>query len=272
MRRLSRATILVVVIIAVLVPVLWVVESSFKESSEVFTNPWGLPKAIQWGNYRGAWKEEGLGQGFVNSAIICAATLTILLPIGTMAAYILGRYPFRGSRPLLGVFMGGMMFPNFLLVISLLTLLTSMGLNDSILGVVVAYVAYSLSFTIFVLTGFFESLPKELAEAATIDGCGHFDIFRRVMLPLVRPGIIVVAIFNAIGLWNEYPLALILLSSPEKRTLPLKIADMATNQQYSSNWGHLFAGLVLVMLPVTIVYWLLREKIQEAMVAGAIKG
>ncbi len=272
MRAISRSALLVLVILAVLVPILWVILSSFKESSEIFTNPWGLPEKLQWSNYSAAWSEEGLGRGFINSSVVCVVTLVFLLPIGTMAAYIFGRYPFRGSKALFGIFLGGMMFPNFLLVISLLFLLTQMNLADSPTGVVIAYVAYSLSFTIFVLTGFFESLPKELAEAATIDGCGHFQTFWRVMLPLVRPGIIVVGIFNAIGLWNEYPLALILLNSPEKRTLPLKIADMALNQQYSSNWGHLFAGLVLVMLPVTIVYWFLRERIQEAMVAGAIKG
>ncbi|MEQ1932374.1 MAG: carbohydrate ABC transporter permease [Fimbriimonadaceae bacterium] len=269
---MPRTLVLWLVVVAVLVPVLWVIVCSFKESSEIFTNPWGLPKGLKWSNYSAAWSEEGLGQGFVNSTIICVATLALLLPIGTMAAYIFGRYPFKGSRLLFGTFLGGMMFPNFLLVISLFALLTQLKLANSATGVVIAYVAYSLPFTIFVLASFFESLPKELSEAATIDGCGHFDTFWRVMLPLVRPGIIVVGIFNAIGLWNEYPLALILLNDPEKRTLPLKIADMALNQQYASNWGHLFAGLVLVMLPVTIVYWFLRERIQEAMVAGAIKG
>ena len=105
-----------------------------------------------------------------------------------------------------------------------------------------------------------------------IDGCGHAGTFWRIMLPLARPGILVVAIFNAIGLWNEYGLALVLLPSKENRTLPLGIADMAMARQYQSDWGALFAGLVIVMLPVMIVYWIFRDRIHETMLRGAIKG
>lgn len=272
MMRAARILLLTGFTLLVLAPVLWVLLGSLKESTEVFTNPWGLPKNPQWGNYGAAWKDEGLGKGFVNSFLVTLFSMAILLPVGAMAAYILARYPFRGSKALFNVFLGGMMFPNFLLVIPLFFLLKDFGLANSMTGLVIAYVAYSLSFTIFVLTGFFQALPHELHEAAIIDGCGHVGVFSRIMLPLVRPGLIVVGIFNAIGLWNEYPLALVLLTDPERKTLPLKIADMTLNQQYQANYGHLFAGLVLVMLPVTIVFWFLRERIQEAMVAGAVKG
>lgn len=272
MRGIPRILLLIGFTLVVLTPVLWVLVGSLKQSTEVFTNPWGLPEKPQWGNYAAAWKDEGLGQGFMNSFLACVVSLAILLPVGSMAAYIFARYPFRGSKGLFNVFLGGMMFPNFLLVIPLFFLLTQLHIANSMTGLVIAYVAYSLSFTIFVLTGFFQALPHELHEAAIIDGCSHTGVFTRIMLPLVRPGLIVVGIFNAIGLWNEYPLALVLLTDPERKTLPLKIADMTLNQQYQANYGHLFAGLVLVMLPVTLVFWLLREKIQEAMVAGAVKG
>lgn len=272
MKNLPRALVLIGFTLVVLAPILWVLVGSLKESTEVFSNPWGLPKKPLWENYPAAWSEEGIGRGFMNSLIACIASLVILLPIGAMAAYILARYPFRGSKSLFNIFLGGMMFPNFLLVIPLFMLLNQFGLVNSLTGLVIVYIAYSLSFTIFVLSGFFQALPHELHEAAILDGCTHTTVFTRVMLPLVRPGLIVVGIFNAIGLWNEYPLALVLMSDPEKRTLPLKIADMTMNQQYQANYGHLFAGLVLVMLPVTVVFWILREKIQEAMVAGAVKG
>jgi N-acetylglucosamine transport system permease protein len=129
-----------------------------------------------------------------------------------------------------------------------------------------------LSFTIFVLTGFFQALPNELAEAAQIDGCGHYMTFSRIMLPLAKPGLIVVGIFNAIGLWNEFPLANILINEEANRTLPLQVVEMATAQQYSSDWGALFAGLVIVTLPVMGVYWIFRDKIHETMLAGAVKG
>jgi len=133
-------------------------------------------------------------------------------------------------------------------------------------------VAYSLPFTIFVMSGFYQSLPGELAEAAMIDGCGFAGTFYKVMAPLARPGLIVVGIFNAIGLWNEYALALVLVPSKENHTLPIGIANLVATQQYQSDWGALFAGLVIVMLPVLAVYWVFKDKIHETMLAGAVKG
>jgi len=258
--------------LTILVPLLWVVSTSLKTNPEIFRIPWSLPESPNWQNYSNAWGREGIGPSFKNTAIVTIATLLLLIPIGAMAAYIFAKYPFRGSKSLFGLFLGGMMFPNFLIIIPLYFLLQNLSVYDTLTGLTIAYVAYSLSFTIFVLTGFFQALPNELAEAAQIDGCGHFSTFSRIMLPLAKPGLIVVGIFNAIGLWNEYPLAKALLNSNENRTLPLTIVDMATAQQYSSDWGALFAGLVIVMLPVMLVYWLFRDKIHETMLAGAVKG
>lgn len=272
MKRLLTALGLSLFALTIVVPILWVLVTSFKTNPEIFKSPWSPPTNPQWQNYANAWEREGIGAAFKNTAFVTIATLIFLIPIGAMAAYIFAKYPFRGSKAVFSVFLGGMMFPNFLIVIPLYFLLQSMSMYDTLTGLTVAYVAYSLSFTIFVLTGFFQALPNELAEAAQIDGCGHFTTFSRIMLPLAKPGLIVVGIFNAIGLWNEYPLAKVLLNSTEKRTLPLQIVDMATAQQYSSDWGALFAGLVIVMLPVMFVYWLFRDKIHETMLAGAVKG
>ncbi len=272
MRRLFTALGLGLFALTILVPLIWVLATSVKGNTEIFASPYSLPASPQWANFSRAWKNEGIGAAFGNTALVTIATLVLLIPIGAMAAYIFAKYPFRGSKTLFGAFLGGMMFPNFLIVIPLYFLLQSMSLYDTLTGLTIAYVAYSLSFTIFVLTGFFQALPNELAEAAQLDGCGHFSTFSRVMLPLARPGLIVVGIFNAIGLWNEYPLAKVLLNSNEKRTLPLTIVDMATAQQYSSDWGALFAGLVIVMIPVMGVYWVFRDRIHETMLAGAVKG
>jgi N-acetylglucosamine transport system permease protein len=230
-----------------------------------------LPKNPQWQNYSNAWREGGIGHYFWNSAVVTGATLALLLPVGAMAAYVFARYPFRGSKSLFGSFLGGMMFPNFLVIVPLFFLLRDMHLLDTKTGLVVVYVAYSLSFTIFVMTGFFQSLPGELSEAAMIDGCGHAKTFWRVMLPLAKPGLLVVGIFNAIGLWNEYSLALVLVSSEENRTLPLGIANLMMVQHYQSDWGALFAGLVIVTLPVMAVYAVFKDKIHQTMLAGAIK-
>ncbi len=258
--------------LSVVLPLVWVLVTSFKSSPEIFASPWSLPSELRWVNYARAWQEAGIARCFLNSLIVTVATLVILLPIGSMAAYVLARYPFRWSRWVLTAFLGGMMFPIFLAIVPLFLLLRDLNLLDSLEGLVLVYVAYSLPFTIFVMTGFFHTLPHELLEAAMIDGCSHVGAFWKVMLPLARPGLIVVGIFNAIGLWNEYPLALVIAVSEDIRTLPLGIANLMMMEHYQSDWGALFAGLVIVMGPVLAVYWAFRDRIHETMVAGALKG
>ncbi|HWA82899.1 MAG TPA: carbohydrate ABC transporter permease, partial [Fimbriimonadaceae bacterium] len=244
MRKLLTSLALGIFTLLILLPIGWVLISSVKTGAEIVGNPWALPTNLQWVNYRHAWDEAGIGPDFLNSLIVTVSTLAILLPSGSMAAYILARYPFPGRNLVFGTFLGGMMFPNFLVIVPLFFLLRSLHLVDTKTGLVLVYVAYSLSFTVFVMTGFFQSLPGELGEAAMIDGCGHSGTFWRVMLPLARPGLVVVGIFNAIGLWNEYSLALVLMPSHENYTLPLGIANVTMTQQYQSDWGALFAGLV----------------------------
>lgn len=257
---------------SVVLPLVWVLLTSFKTSSEIFASPWSLPATMRWVNYAKAWQEAGIARCFANSLVVSVATLAILLPVGAMAAYVFARYPFRGSRLLFAAFLGGMMFPLFLAIIPLFLLLRDLSLLDTLHGLTLVYVAYSLPFTVFVLTGFFMTQPKELLEAAMIDGCGHITAFLRVMLPLARPGMLVVGILNAIGLWNEYPLALVIVVSDELRTLPLGIANLMMTEHYQSDWGALFAGLVIVMGPVLAVYWAFRDRIHDTMIAGALKG
>ncbi|HVL38614.1 MAG TPA: carbohydrate ABC transporter permease [Fimbriimonadaceae bacterium] len=268
---MSRAFLLLFTL-AILLPLAWVLVSSVKPGAEILSEPWGLPSQLRWDNYASAWSQAGIGRAFVNSLIVTSATLLILLPIGAMAAYVLAKYAFPGAKVILASFLGGMMFPHFLVIVPLFLMLRDLKALDTLTGLVAVYVAYSLSFTVFVLSGFFQTLPDELAEAAMLDGCGHAGVFWKVMLPLAKPGLIVVGIFNAIGLWNEYGLALVLLPSEANQTLPLGIANLTMTQQYQSDWGALFAGLVIVMLPVLLVYGIFRDKIHETMLAGAIKG
>lgn len=255
----------------VVLPLGWTVVASLKTSHEIAASPWSLPAAPQWVNYAKAWHEAGIGRYFLNSLEVTVLSLVVLLPAGAMAAYVLAKHPFRGSRTVFGAFLGGMMFPNLLVVVPLFLMLRSMGLYDTKTGLVAVYVAYSLSFTIFVLTGFFQTLPDELAEAAALDGASDAGTFWRIMLPLARPGVLVVALFNAIGLWNEYGLAKVLIGSEANMTLPLGLDRLTVVQHYQSDWGALFAGLVLVMAPVLALYWPFRDRIAETMVAGAVK-
>lgn len=258
--------------LSVLLPLAWVVFTAFRSSQEIFASPFGLPTRPHWGNFARAWQQAGLARAFGVSLIVTVASLAVLLPSGSMAAYVFARYRFRGSNLIFGLFLAGMMFPLFLTIVPLFFLLNHLGLLDTVTGLVLVYVAYSLPFTVFVMTGFFQSLPGELLEAAMIDGCGHAQAFFRVMLPLARPGLLVVGLFNAIGLWNEYPLALVLITSDINRTLPLGLANLMMVEHYQSDWGALFAGMLIVMVPVLILYWAFRDRVHEVMVAGAVKG
>lgn len=262
----------------VVYPLVWVVFASFRSTSEINQAPWSLPETMRWENYTKAWSGDesagdgGLGRAFVNSTIVTCASLVGILLIGAMAAYVLARFAFPGSGALYNVFLFGMMVPVFLGVIPLYLLLDSMGLLNTLSGLVIVYISYSLSFTVFILTGFFRTLPGELAEAGAIDGCGHWSVFWRIMLPLARPGLITAGIFNAFGLWNEYPLALVIMTDNEKITLPLAIANLAQKQHYQTDWGALFAGLVIVMLPTLIGYIAFQRRITQGLTAGAVKG
>ena len=267
--------ILLIYSIIVAYPMIWMMSASLKTSFELFKSPWALPAHPQWINYANAWGTAGIGKCFVISVIVTALSMFFILAIGAMAAYALARFVFPGRGFIHGAFMSGMMFPVFLSIVPLYLQLSNMGLlkGKLQLGALVAvYVAYSLSFTVFILTGFMKSQPQELAEAGLIDGCSHFTVFWRIMLPLAKPGLIAAGIFNFFGIWNEYPLALVLIGDKDLYTLPLGVAKLQNVMQYSTDWGALFAGLVIIVVPTLIVYMIFQRQITEGLTAGAVKG
>ena len=253
----------------VVLPLVWIMLSALKSNQQILESPWIMPIPPRFDNFGKALAEQDLGRAMILSLLATAATMAFLMPIGSAAAYALARFKFWGSQALFGLLTAGLLFPNLLAAVPLVMLLAQSGWDDTLAGLVAAYVAYSLAFTIFVMHGFFGALPEELAEAAEMDGASDARVFWSVMLPLARPGLLVVALFNIIGLWNEYNLAKVILV--REKTLPVGLADLISQQQYAGEWGALYAGAVLVMFPVLVVYWLLKERIQQAMLAGAIK-
>lgn len=263
----------------VIYPMFWLVSTSLKDSWGIFKSPWSLPAVPQWHNYSNAMVKGALAHKIWNSIVVDSIALVLILLFSAMAAYVLARFRFRGNRALFAMFLSGMTIPVFLAVVPLFILMGSLHIpfvNVPLLGtrtgLVLVYVAFSLSFTIFVLTGFFRSLPWELAEAAVIDGCTPSQVFWKIMLPLAKPGMATAGIFVFIGLWNEYPLALVLLSDEGRHTLPLGIANLTMTQKYAADWGALFAGLTIGVVPTLILYVLFQRQIQAGLTAGAVKG
>ncbi|MGK5741651.1 carbohydrate ABC transporter permease [Micromonospora sp. URMC 103] len=253
-------------------PLLWMFLSSFKSDREILTDPWGLPGALRFENWARAWTEAHIGQYFLNSAIVVAGSLTLTMLFGAAAAYVFARYEFRGRQVIYYLVVGGMMFPVFLALVPLFFVVRNAGLLNTWLGLILVYAAYSLPFTVFFLTAFFRTLPTSIAEAALIDGCGHFRLFFRVMLPMARPGMISVAIFNFLSHWNQFILPQVLMQGENsKPVLAQGLAALAVSQGYQGDFSGLFAGLTIATLPVLVVYVLFQRQVQSGLTAGQLK-
>lgn len=255
----------------VVLPMLWAFMTSFKTNAEIFTAPWSLPSQLHWENWTGAWTTANFGSYFINSVIVVGGGVIGTMLIGAMAAYVLARFEFPGNRAIYYLFISGMTFPVFLALVPLFFVLKNTGLLATYQGLILVYIGYSLPFTVFFLTAFFRTLPTSIAEAALIDGCGHAGVFFKIMLPLARPGLISIGIFNVLGQWNQYLLPLVLNSDKDKFVLTQGLADLAVNQGYAGNWGQLFAGLMIATIPVLIVYIVFQRQVQAGMTAGAVK-
>ncbi len=252
-------------------PLLWAVVSSFKTDEEILNDPWSMPAAPQAGNWARAWGEASIGRYFGNSVLVVGGALLLTMLLGSLVAYALARYEFRGNRLLYYTFVAAMFFPVFLALVPLFFVVQQLGLLGTYPGLILVYAAYAVPFTVFFLHAFFRTLPGELAEAAFLDGCSHAAVFFRVMLPLARPGLVAVGIFNFLGLWNQYLLPLVLNPDPDRYVLAQGLAALSVSQGYRSDWSGLFAGLTIAMLPVLIAYVAFQRHIRAGMTAGALK-
>lgn len=258
--------------ILVVFPFAWMIFSSFKTDKEIFFSPWSLPSALRWENFARAWNQASIGQYFVNSLIVVAGSLTLTLAVSSMAAYVLARYEFPGSRVIFYAFLIGLMFPIFLALVPLFFVVRDLQMLSSYHGLILVYTAYSLPFSIFFLTGFFRTLPSEVAEAAIIDGANDYTVFWRVMLPMAQPGLVTVGIFNFLGQWNQFILPLVLNPDQKHYVLSQGLAFLAIQQGYQSDWSALFAGLTITMLPTIAVYIVFQRRLEHGLTAGALKG
>ncbi|SDE30199.1 carbohydrate ABC transporter permease [Glycomyces harbinensis] len=256
----------------VIIPVAWIVVTSFKTSREIASDPLGLPAALNWDNYANAWTNGNIGDYFLNTIQVMVFSVSGTMLLGAMAAYVLARYEFFGNRIVYFGFAAGMMFPVFLALFPLFKTLQNVSLLNTYAGLILVYIAYSLPFTVFFLTAFFKTLPTGVAEAAIVDGAGHYRLFFQVMLPMAKPGLIAITIFNIIGQWNQFLLPLVLLGrNPEDAVISQGLANLALRQGYEGDAGALFAGTVLAMIPIFVAYVIFQRQIQAGLTAGAIK-
>jgi N-acetylglucosamine transport system permease protein len=258
--------------VMVIFPFLWMIMTSFKTDPEILFSPWNLPDTLQWNNFARAWNEAHIGRYFVNSLIVIIPSLAGTLLVSSMAAYVLARFEFRGRQFLYYLFMAGLMFPVFLALVPLFFLVQDLHMTATYQGLILVYIAYSLPFTIFFLTGFFRTLPTEVAEAALVDGASHFRIFFNIMLPMAAPGLIAMGIFNFLGQWNQFLLPLVLMPDQNKYVLSQGLAFLAIQQGYANDYSALFAAMTITMIPTLVVYVLFQRRLESGLTAGALKG
>ena len=255
----------------VLIPLAWTLMSSFKTTSEIFASPFSPPAHWKFENYVNAWNTAGIGTYFFNTVIVVGFALVIVMALGAMCAYVLARYVFPGSRAIYYLMLAGLTFPIFLAIVPLFFILKNLGLLNTLPGLIIVYVAFALPFTVFFLFSFFKALPHEIGEAAQIDGAGEWRTFFQVMLPMAKPGLASVAIFNFLGLWNQYLIPVAINTNRDNYVLSQGIAAYAGQQGYAVDFGSLFAAAIIVVVPVLIMYILFQRQLQGSVSAGTLK-
>lgn len=271
---------LIIMTISIIIPVAWVFMASFKRNAEFIgkgTNPWALPEQLQWQNYVTAFVDAEMGKFFLNSVIVTALSLVLLLAIALPAAYALSRFDFKGKKFLNIAFMAGLFVNVNYIVVPIFLMLSGanrmLGVeffldNRFILSLV--YASSSLSFSIYLLSGYFKTLPKGYEEAAYIDGCGYFKTMVKIMIPMAKPSIITVILFQFLSFWNEYIIAFTLMD--ENSTLAVGLKNLMAVERTATNYGIMYAGLVIVMIPVLILYVCVQKQLTKGMTLGGLKG
>jgi N,N'-diacetylchitobiose transport system permease protein len=252
-------------------PVYWMVTTSFKPKDEILTvSPSLIPHSFTLANYIQAITKDGFLQALWNSVIVVFFTVIISITVALFAAIAVARMQFRGKRIYIASILLVQMLPLTALLIPLFLLLTKLNLTDKLFGVILTYVAFVLPFVVWTLRGFLVNIPTELEEAALVDGCTKPQAYRRILFPLMAPGLVATAIFAFIQAWNEFLLAYILLSSPAKATMPVWLAGY-TNR-FGTDWGPLMAASTIAAIPVVIFFSLIQNRIATGITAGAVKG
>ncbi|MCS7463481.1 carbohydrate ABC transporter permease [Paenibacillus doosanensis] len=253
-----------------LYPLIWLFMSAFKSNEEFYSQPFALPAEWHWDNFGRAWKVSAMGVSLVNSTIVTVVSLALTLILGALAAYALARFEFKLKPMMMGLFLLGMLIPIHSTLVPLFIIMKKVGLLDTYGALILPYTAFELPLAIFVAASYLTSVPKEIEEAALMDGTGYWGIFVRIMLPLSIPALSTVAILAFLRFWNDFAFALVFISKPALKTLPLSLSVFATG--YATDYKLTMAALSIAVLPTIIVFLLFQEQIMKGMTAGAVKG
>ena len=263
---------LIGITVVMLYPVFWNIYSSFKTSTEFLGDPFALPASLQWDNYLRALQKTNIPDNFKNSLYVVVVSLLLIALLVVPCSYCLARFRFFGSRLMRGLYMSLIFIQIPCIMIPLFLQLNDLGWLNKLTPLSLLYAVGQVPFSVFLLSGFMRGIPRDYEEAAMIDGCSYFGILWRIIAPMAKPGIVTVLMLSTMSVWNEYVLALVLLTDPAKQTIPVGVAAMYEMQRYATDWGALFAALVLVLLPTAILYAIGQKYLIEGVNIGGVKG
>lgn len=274
---------LVLLTITIIVPVFWVFMASIKENSEFYRNPWALPAGVYFQNFVDAWESANMGSYMLNSVIVTAVAIFLLVIIALPASYVLARFKFKTSKFWNVLFMAGLFINVNYIVVPIFLMLNngdtflyktfgSTFFMNNLFVLAVVYAATALPFTIYLLSGYFKSLAKDYEEAAYVDGAGYFRTMVQIIIPMAKPSIVTIILFNFLAFWNEYIISMTLLTDPKLKTLPVGLMNLMAAQRLAVQYGKMYAGLVIVMLPTLILYMCVQKKLTQGMTVGGLKG
>ncbi|WMC93287.1 carbohydrate ABC transporter permease [Kineothrix sp. MB12-C1] len=251
-------------------PIIWLLINSFKTNEELFANPWGMPVNFSLKNYIVAVTEGNIGIYFVNSVIIAVVAVAATVLLSSMVSYAISRMYWKGSKLMLNIFLLGMMIPVYATIIPLFTIFNRFGILNTHASVIIPHIAFGFPMAVFILTGFFQTIPRDIEEAAVVDGCSIYRIFFKIIMPITKSSVVTVAVVVFIGVWNDLLMPQIFLTDAAKMTLPVGLNSF--KGMYSTDYVSMIAAVLLTIIPSVIVYILLHKNIMEGMVAGAVKG
>lgn len=256
--------------ITCLYPMVWLILSSFKSNEELFANTWGLPSALEITNYVTAIVQGKIGRYFINSVITSIASVVICVVLASMVSYAITRMQWKLSKMVLRLFLLGMMIPMYATIIPLFSIFNKLDLLNTYISVIIPHVVFGFPMAIFILAGFMEGIPRELEEAAVMDGANIYQIFGKIIAPITKPSIVTVAVITFVDAWNDLLIPQIFLTSSEKMTLPVGLTEF--EGLHTTNYVASIAAVVITVIPSIVVYGILHKNIMEGMVAGAVKG
>ncbi len=259
---------LILIMIVQAFPLVWMVLTSVKNQREVFSS--FLPQRLDFSNFVRVWKAINLPQHLMNSLYVTTLTVVIVVIVATLAGYVFARFNFRGKDWLFYIFIAAMMIPGQAILIPMFQFLKAIGLLNTLTGLSLSYLGGAVAFSIFLMRAFFVSLPRELGDAAKMDGAGEWGVFRYIYLPLAKPGIATVVIIQSMGIWNEFMFSNTFISSPGSKTIQAALFQAVG--RYSTDYTALSSGLMLALIPIFTIFLILQKQFIQGLTAGAVKG